>query len=72
MYQILHTTVHRHTTIVTNETFVNSREGGGGGACRLSSDTAVNANGDQVSDLVALGHFRHELYFGSKYLWLLI
>ena len=30
MYQILHTTVHRHTTIVTNGTFVNSREGGGG------------------------------------------
>ena len=41
MYQILHTTVHRHTTIVTNETFVNSREGGGG-ACRLSRGAICN------------------------------
>ena len=43
-YHVLHITVHRHTTIMTNETFVNSTVG----SYRRSSDRAVNANGDQV------------------------
>ena len=37
-YYALHTTIHRHTTIVTNETVVNSSVG----SCSPSSDRAIN------------------------------
>ena len=61
-YHVLHITVQRHTTIVTNETFVNSTVG----SYMRSNDRAVNANGDQVSDYSAHGHFRHELCRGGS------
>ena len=58
VYDVFYTTVHRQTTIVTSETFVNSIMG----LCRTSCDRADNANGDRTSDYTALGHVRHELY----------
>ena len=43
-YHVFYTTVHRHTTIVTSETFVNSSME----SCRVSSDRAANANGERM------------------------
>ena len=58
MYDIFDIIVHRHTTIVTSEAFVNSSME----SSRPSCDRADNANGNRISDYTALGHFMHELY----------
>ena len=50
--------MHRHTTIVTSEAFVNSSME----RCRVSYDGSDNANGDRIRDYTTLGLFRHELY----------
>ena len=58
MCDVFYITVHRHTTKVTSEAFVNSSME----SCRASCDRADYANGNRISDYTALGHFRHELY----------
>ena len=68
-YYVVYTTMHRHITIMTSETFVNSSME----SCMASGDRAVNANGERVSDYSAHGHSRHELYRAGSilrvYLW---
>ena len=56
--------MHRHTTIVTNETYVDL----GVGSCRSSSDRADNAIGERVSDYSAFAHFRLSLYRGGGFM----
>ena len=56
--------MHRHDTIVTNETFVNSSVG----PCRLSSDRLNNANGDRVVHMITSGiNYEFIMRYASGY-----
>ena len=68
MLYVPYLTVHRHTTIVTNETFVNASVG----PRKPSIDRGKNANGDRVSDFSALDHFRHKMHRVGSMLWVYI